>query len=196
VLAIATTANDADRRLTAAWRRHRLVLGPEEFGGGWVVLVNPAVAVARLHAEGSAACGGELLLGVGPVAEQLDDVAAAAQAARGALIAGRRIHPDAAVFDHTEMGPFAAVAERPEQLRAFVDRALGPLLRPPRPELLTTLEVVLTTRGAAEAAARLGVHRHTIVYRLGRITELLTRDLDDPEERHRLWLAMRLRRLL
>lgn len=196
VLAIATTAGDADRRLTAAWRRHRLVLGPEEFGGGWVVLVNPAVTVARLHAEGSAACDGVLQLGVGPVAEQLEEVASAAQAARGALIAGRRIHPDGALFDHTEMGPYAAVAERPEQLRAFVDRALGPLLQPPRPELLATLEAVLTTRGAAETATRLGVHRHTVVYRLARITELLARDLDDPEERHRLWLALRLQRLV
>jgi purine catabolism regulator len=34
------------------------------------------------------------------------------------------------------------------------------------------------------------LHRHTVVYRLGRIRELLGVDLDDAVVRHQLWLAL------
>ena len=43
------------------------------------------------------------------------------------------------------------------------------------------------------AAADLGVHRHTLRYRMRRVEELLGRSLDDADLRAELWLALRLR---
>lgn len=63
-----------------------------------------------------------------------------------------------------------------------------------RLSLLSTLRVFLAHNGQIEASAvRLGIHRHTLRYRLDRITELLGRDLDDPTTRAELWIALRLR---
>ena len=83
-------------------------------------------------------------------------------------------------------------------MRTFIDRVLGPLaLGTPnrRLELVATLEALLDSRSIGEAAERLGVHRHTVVYRAGRLRQLGI-DADDPEQRHQLWLALRCARLL
>lgn len=61
-------------------------------------------------------------------------------------------------------------------------------------DLISTLRVFLSNNGHIDAsAATLGIHRHTLRYRLGRIVELLGSDLDDPTARAELWLALRLR---
>jgi purine catabolism regulator len=61
-------------------------------------------------------------------------------------------------------------------------------------DLISTLRVFLAHNGHIDAsAAALGIHRHTLRYRLGRIVELLGADLDDPTARAELWLALRLR---
>ncbi|MGA8014429.1 MAG: helix-turn-helix domain-containing protein, partial [Candidatus Dormiibacterota bacterium] len=80
----------------------------------------------------------------------------------------------------------------------FVGSVLGPLSAngaDRRGELQQTLEVVLSSSGLGEAAAKLNLHRHTVVYRLQRIRELGL-PVDDPSRRHLLWLALRARRLL
>jgi DNA-binding PucR family transcriptional regulator len=61
-------------------------------------------------------------------------------------------------------------------------------------DLISTLRVFLAHNGHIDASAgALGIHRHTLRYRLGRIVELLGSDLDDPTARAELWLALRLR---
>jgi purine catabolism regulator len=47
-----------------------------------------------------------------------------------------------------------------------------------------------------EAAAALGLHRHTVLYRLDKLRELLGGDLDEPAARLRLHFALELRKLL
>ncbi len=47
-----------------------------------------------------------------------------------------------------------------------------------------------------DAAEALHLHRHTVIYRLDKLRETLGLDLDDPYLRHRLQLALDLRRLL
>lgn len=60
--------------------------------------------------------------------------------------------------------------------------------------LIETLRVFLANNGHLEkAASTLGIHRHTLRYRLGRITGLLGCELDDPTVRAELWIALRLR---
>jgi purine catabolism regulator len=59
-------------------------------------------------------------------------------------------------------------------------------------ERLATLRAILDTRSLGEAAARLGVHRNTIAYRVARLEALGGWDLGDPELRFALALAVRL----
>ncbi|MGH7751083.1 MAG: helix-turn-helix domain-containing protein, partial [Candidatus Dormibacteria bacterium] len=108
------------------------------------------------------------------------------------------LRPEAAVHEDVELGVFAALDADREALRAHVDRLLGEIVdgSPRGAEQLRTLEAVLEARSLGDAAARLGVHRHTVVYRLERIGALLATDLDDPGVRHRLWLALQAHRLL
>jgi purine catabolism regulator len=92
-----------------------------------------------------------------------------------------------------EVGVFAALASDGEAMRGFIDRVLGPLAAGSanrRLELVKTLEAILDSRSIGEAADRLGVHRHTVVYRIGRLRQLGI-DTDDPAQRHQLWLALR-----
>ena len=47
-----------------------------------------------------------------------------------------------------------------------------------------------------DSAAELKLHRHTVLYRLDRLRQLLGRNLDEPATRLRLQLAIGLRKLL
>ena len=77
---------------------------------------------------------------------------------------------------------------------AFAEAALAPLVAADRAgagDLVDSLRVWLTAHGQWEpAAARLGVHRHTLRKRIRRAEELLGRDLDSPGVRAELWLAL------
>ena len=59
-------------------------------------------------------------------------------------------------------------------------------------ERLDTLGAVLGSPSLNEAAARLGVHRNTVAYRVARLEELAGWDLADPDLRFALELAVRL----
>ncbi len=96
------------------------------------------------------------------------------------------------------MGIFATLSAEPAAVQRFIDRVLGPLdgERPARAaEMLATLEALIAARNVGEAAQLLGVHRHTVVYRMARLKQLGV-DVDDPGQRNRIWLALRCRRLL
>jgi purine catabolism regulator len=63
-------------------------------------------------------------------------------------------------------------------------------------DLVRTLAAYLRLGGAlAQAAEHLGIHRNTLSYRLGRITELTGRDLNDPHTRFLLQVAIHARAL-
>ena len=65
------------------------------------------------------------------------------------------------------------------------------LLAPLSPELRESLRTWLAHHGQWDpAAARLGVHRHTLRNRIRRAEELLGRSLDSPGLRAELWLAL------
>ncbi|TQN30784.1 purine catabolism regulator [Haloactinospora alba] len=58
--------------------------------------------------------------------------------------------------------------------------------------LVRSLRAYLAAAGRWDTAAEsLGVHRHTLRYRIARVRELLPGDLDDPDYRAELWLALR-----
>jgi purine catabolism regulator len=91
-----------------------------------------------------------------------------------------------------------ALHRRPELLR-FAREQLGPLFEEPAPrerELLRTLEVYLDSGARkAEAARALDLERQSLYLRLERLRQVLDTDLDDPENRLALHLAVRTLRL-
>ncbi|MBB4891008.1 purine catabolism regulator [Streptomyces olivoverticillatus] len=61
-----------------------------------------------------------------------------------------------------------------------------------RGDLVASLRAWLSRHGQWDAAAAdLGVHRHTLRYRMRRVEEILGRSLDDPDVRMELWLALK-----
>jgi purine catabolism regulator len=78
--------------------------------------------------------------------------------------------------------------------------ALGPLERydaARNGDLVRSLEAFLSHNGQWEAAAAaIGVHRHTMRNRMGKISELLGRDVESAHVRAELWLAVKARELI
>lgn len=84
-------------------------------------------------------------------------------------------------------------------LQPFIQRTLGPLLDDERhgSTLIETLEVFFASNGnGARAAETLHLHRNSLLYRLHQARELLGQDLDDPEVRLALHLAIKGLRVL
>ena len=192
VVACSVPTQEAERLLEETWRAEGAHLIGDD-PGLWIALVPDGRDLAKL-----CAAVGSVVFGVGPVAMTLDAVApvgaAGAPRARGRPPALPR--PCGA---HRRRGRGLRRARRRSRGHAHLHR---PRARPAgvghanrRLELVATLEALLDSRSIGEAAERLGVHRHTVVYRIGRLRQLGI-DSDDPEQRHQLWLALRCARLL
>lgn len=127
------------------------------------------------------------LSGAGP----LTDIALLANRARTAA----RAPSGDALRRYDELGVFEALlgSRTPDELRVLSD-----VLRPLDDQgLLATLTGFLEHNGHLEnAAAALGVHRHTMRNRLGRIAELLGCGVDSADVRAQLLLAVRAREIL
>ena len=82
-----------------------------------------------------------------------------------------------------------------DAVRAFADgllRALREHDATGRGDLVASLRAWLSRHGQWDAAAAdLGVHRHTLRYRMRRVEEILGRSLDDPDVRMELWLSLK-----
>lgn len=87
-----------------------------------------------------------------------------------------------------------------EKLLAFCDKTLGALLEydlRQHADLVKTLEAFFTCHGnLSQTAETLIVHRNTLLYRMNRINEIAEIDLNRPETRLALHLALTIRRLL
>lgn len=85
-------------------------------------------------------------------------------------------------------------------LQEFVQDMLGPLEQHDmrhRSELVETVATFLACNGNhVRTAQELHLHRNSLLYRLERVQAVLHRELDDPEVRLALQLALRARRLL
>ncbi|MGH7883949.1 MAG: PucR family transcriptional regulator, partial [Candidatus Dormibacteraceae bacterium] len=86
-----------------------------------------------------------------------------------------------------------------ERLREFVNRYLTALLKydqAKQGKLLETLEVYLASGEQRSAAAKLNIHPNTLRYRLDRIREISGFELEEPEIRLNLALALRVNTLV
>jgi len=113
--------------------------------------------------------------------------------AEHALALGRALHGEGRTTHWDELGPYCFVLNQPvDEIRAFAERILGPLVTDDtHAELVDTLEAYLRTHGNLNAVARqLYLHRNTVRYRLHRIAKLTGADLDNPDTRLALQLAI------
>src|SRR2546426_7235520 len=97
---------------------------------------------------------------------------------------------------HDEVIPHLVLAQIPLLAERFVTHSLGRLMDPKvrnREQLLETLDAYLASGSVKDAAAGLGLHRHTVLYRLEKVKKLLGGDLDVPATRLPLQLALDLR---
>jgi len=141
-------------------------------------------------------------VGVGGVKAGVPGVPASYREARRALQLGGRLFGSARVTAYAGLGLhrlLMAVAGQPE-LEEFFRTHVGRLVdydRRTGAGLMTTLEAFFACHGSpTEMAARLGLHRNTVLYRLRRIAEVGGVDLDDPDTRLSLHLCLRIREVL
>jgi purine catabolism regulator len=95
------------------------------------------------------------------------------------------------IASYRDLGSLELLLGLPDAaLEAFVDRVLGPVAR--SGPLVESLRALLDSGCRwSEAADRLGVHRHTLRYRMERLQEQTGRHPDRPSERMELWLAVK-----
>ena len=100
------------------------------------------------------------------------------------------------VASYQDLGSLELLLSLPgAALEAFVARVLGPATG--NAWLLESLAALLDTGCRwSEAADRLGVHRHTLRYRMEQLRKQTGRHPDDPAERMELWLAVKAKQAL
>jgi sugar diacid utilization regulator len=139
--------------------------------------------------------------GVGTAHEGPMGLRASATEARGALAAARAARRPAGVAAHDAVGIRRMLMEwyASDTVRASVRDQLAPLekLGPARADTaIRTLAAYLDEQGSViRTAQQLHLHRNAVTNRLRSITELLSVDLDDPDQRLALQLACRARLL-
>lgn len=185
LLALLEEVEEGDPR--TGWR------GAARYDGRVVVLQSAVTSqaptsqesAAALAASGSAVSWG--ISDVVPVAQIGDGLRQARRALAAAGPGGVRAFGDLA-----RDGVVGLVDA--EAGRGFADALLGPLESRERGDLVASVRAWLAHHGQWDAAAAsLGVHRHTLRYRMRRVEELLDRSLDDPDLRAELWVALAVR---
>jgi sugar diacid utilization regulator/putative methionine-R-sulfoxide reductase with GAF domain len=145
---------------------------------------------------------GSASVGIGNLANGVSELARSHVEARQALRLTRRAGGRGRVASYRSLGAFRLLLEvqSPDALRRFVDELLGPLLQYARSRdtpLLDTLEALSAARWVRRAAARkLGIHINSMTYRVERIQTLTGLQLDDPETRVAISIALRARAML
>ncbi|MEV0176882.1 PucR family transcriptional regulator [Streptomyces sp. NPDC050803] len=173
----------------------RLVVLAADCGAAVAAITEYATALeaARAGAAVRETQDDELVVGlsapVGPIA-----AAAAYKQAEQALSVARR--RGRVCVEHEQLAAGSVVPLLADDaVRAFADgllRALHEHDATGRGDLVASLRAWLSRHGQWDAAAAdLGVHRHTLRYRMRRVEEILGRSLDDPDVRMELWLALK-----
>ncbi|WP_393077610.1 PucR family transcriptional regulator [Streptomyces sp. LN704] len=135
----------------------------------------------------------ELVVGLSAPAGPIAAAGAYKQAEQALSVARRR---GRSLVEHEELAAGSVLPLLADDaVRAFADGLLRPLYEHDatgRGDLVASLRAWLSRHGQWDAAAAdLGVHRHTLRYRMRRVEEILGRSLDDPDVRMELWLALK-----
>ncbi|MEV7196148.1 PucR family transcriptional regulator [Streptomyces sp. NPDC093510] len=175
----------------------RLVLLVVDGGAGARACAEYAAALeAGRGAAGREAASGEeaeLVMGLSAPAGPIAAATAYKQSEQALSVARRR---GRALVEHEELAAGSVLPLLADDaVRAFADgllRALHEHDATGRGDLVASLRAWLSRHGQWDAAAAdLGVHRHTLRYRMRRVEEILGRSLDDPDVRMELWLSLK-----
>ena len=164
-------------------------------------------AVEKLAAQILAAAApvmkpGSASVGIGNLANGVGELARSHVEARQSLRLTRRAGGRGRVASYRSLGAFRLLLEvqSPDALSRFVTELLGPLLQYAQSRdtpLLETLEALSAARWVRRAAARnLGIHINSMSYRVERIEALTGLQLDDPETRVAISIALRAKAML
>ncbi|MFJ6509463.1 PucR family transcriptional regulator [Streptomyces sp. NPDC091879] len=158
--------------------------------GDYAVVLEAARAAQREQPAGDE---DELVVGLSAPAGPIAARAAYKQAEQALSVARRR---GRFLVEHEELAAGSVLPLLADDaVRAFADgllRALHEHDATGRGDLVASLRAWLSRHGQWDAAAAdLGVHRHTLRYRMRRVEEILGRSLDDPDVRMELWLALK-----
>ena len=143
-------------------------------------------------------------VGVGGFKQDPAQLPEAYSEAQVALEIGHRIHGPSSVSTFGQTGTykllFRVLQENPEELEAFYGETLEPVVHYDSrygTELVQTLITYLgNDASTVRTAGDLFAHRHTIRYRLDRVSELTGLDVDKSEDRERLTLGIKAMQLL
>ncbi|MGW7080711.1 PucR family transcriptional regulator [Streptomyces sp. NPDC054866] len=194
--AVESAAARAGEALLVVPYGERLVLLVVDGGAGAAACVAYAetLEAGRSEApEGGAGDGAPLLLGLSAPAGPIAAATAYKQADQALSIARRR---GRAMVEHEDLAAGSVLPLLADDaVRAFADGLLRALYEHDakgRGDLIASLRAWLSRHGQWDAAAAdLGVHRHTLRYRMRRVEEILGRSLDDPDVRMELWLSLK-----
>ncbi|MFJ8110768.1 PucR family transcriptional regulator [Streptomyces sp. NPDC096132] len=171
----------------------RLVVLAADGGAAVAAVTRYTAALEGARANGEGREDEELVVGLSAPAGPIAAAAAYRQAEQALSVARRR----GRVFVEHEQVAAGSVLPllADDAVKAFADgllRALHEHDATGRGDLVASLRAWLSRHGQWDAAAAdLGVHRHTLRYRMRRVEEILGRSLDDPDVRMELWLALK-----
>ena len=157
-----------------------------------------------LAATGPTVPGLTLTLALSRQQDDPERLGSAIDEAQLALSIGEKLGRAGAVVTFEETGTykllFQVFADRPEELESFYEQTMAPLVRYDeqyQTELVGTVATYLDLDcNLAATAQTLYTHRHTIRYRLDRITELAGLDIGKTDDREKLSLGLKAMRLL
>ncbi|MGV9451324.1 PucR family transcriptional regulator [Streptomyces sp. NPDC003635] len=173
----------------------RLVVLASDGGAAVAACAQYATALegARAGAAVREAEDDELVVGLSAPSGPIAAAGAYKQAEQALSVARRR---GRVIVEHEQLAAGSVLPLLADDaVRAFADgllRALREHDATGRGDLVASLRAWLSRHGQWDAAAAdLGVHRHTLRYRMRRVEEILGRSLDDPDVRMELWLALK-----
>lgn len=140
--------------------------------------------------------------GLGHIARNLQGISQSLREAQQALEIGRRLFGEGQLHSFARLGIYRLLfyLHKQSQLADFYEEILGPLLAHDthgNGSSVETLEGYFRCNGnLSETARTMHLHRNSVLYRLGRIEEILGCSLEDAELRLSLQIALKIRHLL